>query len=627
MSPLLRFGPFELDPDREELRRSGLDLRLHGQPLQILRLLLDKAGQVVTREEIQATIWGDETHVGFEQGINTAIRQIRSVLVDNAEAPRYVRTVPRRGYVFIAPVERVEHPDEVEAEVAAEVPAGIPTEIAAGIAPRPKRRARRSAAAATIAAAMAIILAASSFLAILVTRRHRVRAAKTIAVSPFRAIGTKSTGIDGRAFAEELQAAIGLLPARHVRLITEPDGRADIVIDGTVQRTPEGLRVIASAVHGDSGLQIWSETYERPSDWTDGIAIETAHRVALAIASRYLPPPKREPALVTRVKPKALEPYRRARVERDQDPAAAERFFQQALAAEPRFPEALSGLADISGERMLAGPPPTRAESAQKAADYARRAIELQPCNPEAWSIRGLIALQYDYDLALAEDTFRRAIACDSEYAVAHYNLAATLAARGKFGEALREYEIARQLDPAVFGVHPMEARIYLYARRYDDSLARYRESLAVSREAPPLLLGRIAAYAAQNRWRDAITASHSLADLRDIPKRDGPPTEEGFKQVYRELEPYIREACERGTFNDYIAAAYYAELGDRERALEWLQLSIDNHAPSVSYALVDPRLDSLRTDPRFHQLLRRTKLGVPREHFLVTQLQRPLLK
>jgi tetratricopeptide (TPR) repeat protein len=474
---------------------------------------------------------------------------------------------------------------------------------------------------------MAIILAASSFLALLVTRRHRPRAAKTIAVSPFRAIGTKSAGIDERAFAEELQAAIGLLPARHVRLITEPGGRADIVIEGTVQRTPEGLRVIASAVHADTGLQIWSETYERPSDWTDGIAIETAHRVALAIASRYVPPPKREPALVTQVKPKALEPYRRARLERDQDPATAERFFRLALAAEPRFPEALSGLADISGERMLAGPPPIRAEAAQRAADYARRAIELQPCNPEAWSMRGLIALQYDYDLAVAEDTFRRAIACDSEYAVAHFNLAAALAARGKFNEALREYEIARQLDPATFGVHPMEARIYLYARRYDDSLARYRESLAVSREAPPLLLGRITAYAAQNRWRDAIAASQSLAELQDIPKRDGPPTEDGFQQVHRDLEPYIREACERGTFNDYIAAAYYAEIGDRERALEWLQLSIDNHAPSVSYALVDPRLDSLRTDPRFHQLLRRTKLGIPRELPLVTQLQRPLSK
>jgi tetratricopeptide (TPR) repeat protein len=438
----------------------------------------------------------------------------------------------------------------------------------------------------------------------------------------------KSTGIDERAFAEELQAAIALLPERHVRLTTEPDGRADIVIEGTVQRTPEdGLRVIASAIDADSDLQIWSETYERPSEWTDGIAIETAHRVALALARRYLPPPKREPTLMTRASSKALEPYRRARAERDQDPITAERFFEQALAAEPRFPEALSGLADIAGERMLAGPPPLRAGAARRAADYARRAIALQPCNAEAWSMRGLIALQYDYDLAAAEDAFRRAIACDAEYAVAHFNLAAALASRGKFNEALRAYSIARQLDPASFAVHPMEARIHLYARRFDDALARYRESLAVSREAPPLLLGQIAAYAAQRRWREAIAASQRLAQQRKLPNPNVPATEDGFRQAYRTLEPYIRESCRNGTFNDYIAAAYYAELGDRERALAWLQLSIDNHAPSVSYALVDPRLDSLRTDPRFHQLLRQTKLGVPQYLPLVTQLQRPLSK
>jgi DNA-binding winged helix-turn-helix (wHTH) protein/tetratricopeptide (TPR) repeat protein len=602
MSAILRFGPFELDPDREDLRRSGLDLRLHGQPLQILLLLLDRAGQVVTREEIQTAVWGDETHVGFEQGINTAIRQIRAVLNDNAEAPRYVRTIPRRGYVFIAPVERIVSPESGGPESAVPVVAAV---VAPAAPPGRKRRARRSAAAVTIAAVMAIVLA-SSFAAILAAWRHR--GAVTIAVSPFRAIGTKSTGVDARAFAEELEAAIALLPERHVRLIT--DGRADIVIEGTVQRTAEGLRVIASAIDSRSDLQLWSETYERPAEWTDGIAIETAHRVELAIAQRYLPPPKRAPSLVTRVRPRALELYRLAREQQDHDPIAAARSFEQALAAEPRFAEALSGLSDLAGERMLRSRPPERNREARRAADYARRAIELQPKNAEAWSIRGLVALQYDYDLAAAEAAFRRAIDGDTDYAVAHFNLAATLTARGRFDEALTEYSAARQLDPARFGLHPMEARIYLCARRYDDALARYRESRAVSREDTALILGQIAAYAAQHRWRDAITATQSLAELKDLPKDIVPATEDGFLQAYRKFEPFIREGCRNGTFNDYVGAAYYAELGDRERALEWLRISIASHAPSVSYALVDPRLDSLRDDPRFHALLRATKLG-----------------
>ncbi|HYR30245.1 MAG TPA: winged helix-turn-helix domain-containing protein, partial [Thermoanaerobaculia bacterium] len=620
-----RFGPFTLDTDREELKRSGLDLRLHGQPMQILRLLVDKAGEVVTREEIQTAIWGNETHVGFEQGINTAIRQIRAILGDNAEAPRYIRTVPRRGYVFIAPVER-DAPDGARASrpQAPRVPRDADAPFPLAPDPRPRRRGRRSAAAAMVAAAMALILAASSFLAVLVARRHRLPAARTIAVSPFRPIGIKSTGVDERAFEEELRAAIALLPERHVRLITEPDARADILIEGTVQRTPDGVRVIASGIDADSDLQLWSETYERPSEWTDGIAIETAHRVALEVARRYLPAPRREPLLVTRANAKALDAYRRARAERDPDPGASQRFFEQALAAEPRFPEALSGLADICAQRMLGGPADIRKRAATRAADYARRAIELQPCNAEAWSARGIVALQYDFDLAAAEDAFRRAIACDPEYGVAHFNLAATYASRGKFDDALREYAIARQLDPATFAVHPMEARIHLYARQYDAALARYRESLSVTRESPPLLFGQIATYAAQHRWRDAVAAAHLLADRLEIPTRKVPPTEAGFRQVYRHLEPFIREACRNGTFNDYVAAAYYAELGDREQALEWLELSVDNHAPSLSYALVDPRMDSLRADPRFQQLLGRTKLSVPRNLVQVTQLQRP---
>jgi len=611
MPPLYRFGPFTLDLSREELKRSGLDLRLHGQPMQILQLLIDKAGEIVTREEIQTAIWGDETHVGFEQGINTAIRQIRAILGDNAEAPRYIRTVPRRGYVFIATVERDAEREPIEA---APVPIPVPR----------RRRIRHSAAAVTVAAAMALILAASSFLAVLLARRHRLPVARTIAVSPFRTIGIRNTGVDERMFAEELRAAIGLLPERHVRLITEPDARADILIEGTIQRTPDGVRVIASGIDTASGLQLWSETYERPNEWTDGIAIETAHRVALEIARRYLPVPRREPVLMTRVNPRALDAYRRARAERDPDPDASQRFFEQALAAEPRFPEALSGLADIWTQRMLGGPGPVRKWNATRAADYARRAIALQPCNAEAWSARGLIATQYEYDLAAGEDGFRRAVACDPEYGAAHFNLAATYASRGKFDDALREYAIARQLDPASFAVHPMEARIHLYARQYDAALARYRESLSVTRESPALLFGHIATYVAQHRWREAVAASQLLGERLAIPIPEVPPTEKGFREAYRHLEPFVRQACRNGTFNDYVAAAYYAELGDSEQALEWLERSIDNRAPSVSFALVDPRMDFLRADPRFQQLLGRTKLGAPGNVVQVTQLQRP---
>ena len=571
MAPRPRFGPFELDPDREELKHSGLALRLTGQPFQILRLLVDRAGETVTREEIQAAVWGEETHVGVEQGINTAIRQIRMVLGDQAEAPRYVRTIPRRGYVFIAPVRWATD-----------------------------QRPRRS----RMQAILALL-----FLSLLIGVRDRVPAARTIAVHPFRTIGASADGVDARAFEEELRAAIALLPARSVTLVTSPADRADVVIDGTVQRTASGLRVIVSGIDGRSHAQLWSETYERPNDWTDGVAIETAHRVAHVLAQRYLPPPRHAPVMLTNVRPRTRDLYSSGRAERHRDPERARRLFQTALVAEPRFAEAWSALADLWAERTLAASPRDRPAAARKAKEYAGRALQLQPRNAEALSALGVIALQYEYDLAAAAGALRSAVVCDPDYSDAHFNLAAASTARGQFDDALREYAIARQLDPVAFDLHPSEAQLYLHARRYDDSLARFRESLALNRDALSLLLGMLSVYVAQGRWPEAIELSQRIAAQSEIPKRGVPATAEGFRDVYRDLEPLILDGQRRGVFNDYTVAAYYAELGETEHALARLEGAIADRAPSVSYVLVDPRLDPLRGDPRFHALLRGTKL------------------
>lgn len=597
MSSLLRFGPFEFDPDREELKRSGLPLRLSGQPFQILRLLLERAGEVVTREEIQAAVWGGETHVGFEQGINTAVRQIRIVLGDHAEEPRYVQTVPRRGYVFIAPVEHIERIERAEdvAEVA--------------VPPEPERRGR-SRVQAVVAAATALVFAVTLF-SILIAARHDTRPARSFAVNPFRTIGPRAGGVDERMFAEELRAAIATLPASSITLLTSPGGRADVVIDGTVQRTENGVRVIVSGIDARSRAQLWSETYERPSDWTEGIAIETAHRVAHCIAQKYLPAPRHEPIVVTNVRPRTLELYRKGRIERNRDLNRAQRFFEAAVAAEPRFAEAWSGLADIWAERALMAAPEARPAATRKTKEYAARALQLQPRNAEAWSAAGMIAQQYEYDLPAADDAFRRATIYDPDYSDAHFNRAVALTARGQFNEALREYAVARQLDPAQFDLHPMLGMLDLQARRYDDSLARYRESLAMNRDAPNLLLGMLWVYAAQRRWPEAIETCRKVAAQKEIRVRAVPPTAEGFHAAYRDLEPVILDAYRRGVFNEYTVAAYYAQLGDKERALERLRGALAGHAPSFSFVLVDPRLDPLRGDPRFDALLHGTKLGI----------------
>jgi DNA-binding winged helix-turn-helix (wHTH) protein/tetratricopeptide (TPR) repeat protein len=606
---LYRFGPFELDPHAEELRRAGLVLRLPRQPFRILLLLVSRAGETVSREEIQGAIWGGETYVDFEQGINSAIRQIRFFLGDNAETPRYVRTLPRRGYSFIAQVERVAVP-EVE-------------ERGAGFSPpldglKPVLRPARSWSLLIVVAALIL----------LPSRGPALSGAnpRTIAVKPFRVLGPWPQGVDVSAFAAEVQAALAILPRRYVRLV-EPDRRAAFAIEGTIQQVAGGTRVIVAAVDPKTKTRLWSETYERAPDRRAGMAIDVAYRVMIEVARRNLPPPRHEPLLRSHVSAAALDSYRRARLERsrsqrERDWTAARELFAKATTQEPRFAEAWSGLSDTWVERALHDDTEALcAQAAQVAKACARRALELQPENAEARSTLGILALQRDYDFATAEEAFRRATLDDPEYVDARFNLAIALIARGEFGQALDEFEVARGLDPQMFALHPLPAMIHLYARRYDDALAVYRNILAVRPQAPHPPFGILSVYVAQRKWDDATAMALSIMEGRPVAPQ--PATVQTFRTTYRRLEPLILRLYQEKTFDDYAVATYYAQLGDRDRAMAFLDRAVRSRAPTVSFVLVDPRIDTVRGDPRFTALLARTNVGRPARETLVTAMNR----
>lgn len=608
---LLRFGPFELDPVNEELRRSGLIVRLPRQPLRILLLLVRRTGQVVSRDEIHAAIWGNETYVDFEHGINSAIRQIRFALGDHAESPRYVRTLPRRGYSFIGRVEHVarNHAAPLESVPEAAIPLPLP--------PPPPQRTR---AARIVAIAAATILATVVMVALIAqSRRPAVEtrsSGSAVAVQPFRRLGPAIPGVDERSFTEELRARIGTLPHAHVSLI-EPTAstRADVVIDGTVRQAEDGIRVIVSATDAASQTQIWSETFHRPARRKEGMAVEVAHRVMCEIGRRFLPPPRREPLLRTGASQSAVALYKRARMLHSRSQAydwmRTKELYEAAVREEPRFAEAWSGLGDVWVGQMLSGPKGERVHAAKRAADCARRAVALLPGNAEAHSTLGLIAAQHDYDLAAAEDALRRATAADPGYVDARANLAMVLTMRGQADESLREFAVAQQLDPVTLDLSPIEPLLYLHARRYEDARARYREILAVSPESGPAIWGLMYTYIAQKNWSEALAL---LAMLRGEPLKDVPATESGFLKEYRGLDGFMDHGRKQGRFNDYFLALYHAQLGDRDRAYELLDRAIEAHIPGVSYIMVDPRIDNLRGERRFNEVLARLKLGQPPE-------------
>lgn len=614
-SELLRFGPFELDPATEEVRRSGLVLRLPPQPFRILLLLARNAGEVVTRNDIHAAIWGDGTYVDFEHGINSAIRQIRFVLGDHAEAPRYVRTLPRRGYQFIGKVERVARPGEIVPVVEA-----APPPVAIAAAPPPPLVSRRRMTARISAIATVAVVTMLALIAIAQSRRSTEPAVhasgRRIAVLPFRRLGPVIKGIDERAFAEELRATIGRLPPAHVSLAGNSENalkRADVAIDGSIHQSADGIRVIVSVTDAASKSQLWSETFQRPLDRKEGMAVEVAYRVMSEIAQRFLPPPRHEPLLLTKASPQAVTLYRRARQlhSRSQgyDWMRTRNLYEEAVKTDPRFAEAWSALSDVWVTQSVFGPPSGRAYAAERAADCARRAIELQPANAEAHSTLGLIAAQRDYDLAAAEDALRRATASDPGYVDARANLAMVLSMRGEADDSLREFAAAQQLDPAMLEASSVLPMLYFQARRYEDARARYGDLLAIDPQSRPAIWGMLSTYIAQKNWAEAMALT---ARVGQIPIDGVPPTADGFRKVFRGLEPFMLDGRRRGSFNDYSLALYYTQLGEEEKVYELLHKAVDARVPTLSYIMVDPRMDGLRGDPRFQAVIARMKLGRP---------------
>ena len=587
---MLRFGPFELDPETEELKRSGTLVRLARQPFHILVLLISRAGEVVSREEIHAAIWGDETYVDFEHGINSAIRQIRSALCDNAEQPRYIRTLPRRGYSFIADVEQPTVKPDVEP----------PTELP---------RARRSTVPIVIAAILAALLATSHRF---VQPSQRSKGVRVVAVQPFRRFGPAVAGVDERTFAEELRAAIARLPRAQVSLV-EGSAKADYVINGTVRQTEDGARVIVSLVNAASQAQIWSETFERPAKRSDGMSLEVAHRVMRELASRFVPPPRSEPPLRTHASPQLLALYKRARLAHARmqafDWMRTKALYEAVLRQEPRFAEAWSGLSDIWTGQALRGPIADCDRAAAQAKACARRALALQPENAEAHSALGLLAAQRDYDLATAEDEFRRATAGDPQYVDARVNLAMVLAMRGQADESLREFTVAQEIDPIGLDLSQFEPLLYLFARRYAEASARYRDILAVNPDAPGATWGLMFTHVVERNWSEALALAGSI---RPEEVKGVPPTQAGFMSVYRGFEPVLQDRRRQEKINDYFLAIYYAQNGNRDSSFVFLNRAIDVHTPAVSYIMVDPRLDNLHNDPRFQAALARINLGRP---------------
>jgi TolB-like protein/DNA-binding winged helix-turn-helix (wHTH) protein/tetratricopeptide (TPR) repeat protein len=606
---VVRFGSFEFDAGSGELRSQGRKVALQGQPAQILSHLLASPGQLVTREELRRTVWANDTFVDFDSALNVAINKVRQALGDSASAPRFIETIPRRGYRFLADVHAVEGAVDVRPPQAPRLPT--------------TRTTRRWQWVAGVAVALGLLAVWSSVRVNLGSASPR-----SIAVLPFRPlvdqprdealeVGLADAVIVRLGRLEQLRVPSINAVQRYAAMETDPlaagrDLGVDAVLDGRLLRRNGNVRLSARLLDVETGGTLWAEQWDFP--WSDIFTVQDAMAAAVtrALALRLVPEEqeslRKHPTNVA-----AYDDYLRARYlllrRTVGDSRRAAEMLEKAVSLDPDSAAAHASLAfAYISIPLLEGPTTPFVELGRRA---VRRALELDPRMAEAHAVLGRILVHFDWDAEASDRSGQRAMDLDPTNPFVLHCRSLMLADQGRFEEALALADRARALDPTSVLANRDRAIILYLARRYGDCVEQCQRTLELDRYsvAAYLYMGR--AYEAQGRDQQAIAAYVTAL---------------GFTQQNPEVVASLREAAARGGLSEFLRmrlrylleqtpprpasiAAAYAKLGDHDRAFAWLEKLLAERGAWVVGLKVKPEWDPLRSDPRFQVLLRRANL------------------
>ena len=609
----VRFGTFEFDLSSRELRSNGRRVPLQGQPAHVLALLLSRSGQIVTREELRAAIWNEDTFVEFDTALNVAVNKIRQSLRDSANAPRFVETIPRHGYRFLADV----HPIVPSPAPPVAAPPA-PATIAAAIPP-----ARRRVAPVWIALAGAIVSIAAGIWSVAGVSDSSAPI-RSVAVLPFRPlVAGAGDEVLEVGLAEAVIIRLGQLKQLRVPSIhavqrfarQQPDPRAagrdlgvESVLEGSLLRMNGNVRFSARLVDVASGTTLWAQQWDLP--WSDiftvqdALALEVSRALAVRLANEGPVLPE-HPTNVA-----AYERYLRARYlllrRTVADSQRAAELLEEAIALDPNSAAAHAslGFAYLS-VTFLEGP---RDPFAEKARAVTRRALDLDPKIAEAHAVLGRILLHFDLDVEEGLREMRRAFELNPSNPFVLHCYSQVLADEGRFDEALQVADLSLAQDPTSVLATRDKALILYLAGRYEESVAMSRRTLELDPYTPQVhsYLGR--AYEQLGREREAVEAyltpltfsekNHDVvAAIRAAAARDG------IKGFWKQRLQYLLKEPQPRV---YSIATAYARLGDHDRALMWLDRLFAERGAYIRGLKVHPQWDPLRADPRFQDLLRR---------------------
>jgi TolB-like protein/DNA-binding winged helix-turn-helix (wHTH) protein len=643
----IRFGAFEVDLRTGEMRKHGIKIKLQEQPLQILLQLLEHPGEIVTREELQKRIWPADTFVDFDHGLYSAVQRLRDALSDTAETPRYVETLPRRGYRFIAAVNGGNR-GEAKAETASvEAPASA-------VPDRPApRRSLRIPMLVTAGIALVVLLFALAFkggsFRELLLGKVAVPPIHSIAVLPLQNL---SSDPNQEYFADGMTDALitDLAQIGSLKVISRTSTmrykksdktlpeiarelNVDGIVEGTIQRSGDRVRITAQLIYGPSDRHLWARTFER--DTRDALTLEgeVAQAIAQEIQAKLTPQEQARLAQPRPVNSEAHEAYLRGIHEfaignsltnhQGKEPAAKEHYlrakgyYNEAIHADPNYAPAYLALANDTPSALSYW-------SGTGSEAYARKALEIDDSLADAHLLLGAIKLVRDLNWQDAERELRRAIELNPNDAAVHEGYAYFLDAAGRLDEGMREYERAQELDPGNDHVAPA-----LYSRGQFDRLielerdtiasdpASKSDAAAVSHKSLSVAYARTGKYKESiEEFRSALVCMgfDSLAeDLHRGYARGG------YESALREL---LKGLQKQPSFPFHWVSAYvHTELGDRDAALAWLPNMKDEpdwdvvvggddvrKGPNLVTLRIEPMWDPLRSDPRFEDLVRSVK-------------------
>ena len=619
---ILRFDNFALDVRTGELRKHGVRLRLQGQPLQVLTALLNRAGDVVTREELRAQIWAADTFVDFDHSLHNAIARVREVLCDSAETPRYIETLPRRGYRFIAPVEA----GEVQP----------PAHSAKDVQPREARVQPKLTQSRTLLAAAVLTLLV---IGVAVWLGHGGAAPtsaaprlNSIAVLPLANLsGDPSEEFFADGMTDQLitdLAKVGSLRVISRTSVLQYKGtkkalpeiarelNVDAIVEGSVIRSGQRVRVTAQLLQAPSDQHLWAETYDRDLGDVLKLQGDLADAIAQRVRAQLTPQQQAQLRLAQPVNPAAYDAYLKGRLyltteyTKPESLEKAQHLFQEAIERDPSLALADAGLADTYVYLAFAGALP-KDTAYRSAKETLAKATQLDDSIGEAYDTLGLLSWHFDWDWEAAERDFNRAIALAPSYSCAHEDRAGFLAAVGRRSEALAEIAKVEQLDYG-FSSAGTESYVYYALRDYPALIEAGKRGLLLdpNDSGQHYFLG--AGYEGVGELQQAISEYQKALQLSErspglavalAHAYSAAGKKAAAEKILRDLERKSKET----PVSPYTMATIYAGLGENNKAFGFLEKAYAEKSLDFPVALQsDLLLDGLHPDPRFENLLHR---------------------